>query len=428
MPPEDAPPTPAVWLGHHIQTRQGKCFWLMPSAAFLPGPTPWSSWTSKWMPYWCLPSPQDVWTRLVQRHNGTPFSWQCTLTLNGWPDRQGHVPRVARFYWSFQDELSIDGDILTKGEWVVIPPSCRDSIMADLHGIHAGIIKAMDLARMCLLAGHGSRCDWLHQAMSDMHWVQQSTHWEPATPWGPSQTLGKDRCWLLSRPSWEKTPHSSRLLQQVPICVPSGICTSFQDHYSPEGTLCSWRHTCHCHVWQWTPIQWWGIQAVSPWIWLCAHHIIIPFPSIQWIHRGYGEEGQECLQENWWISQCSGLSITSTMWYTHHGRSSFPSRNSTGTSCTRNSSFKTIKTCQYTSDLAEIHPNSGKTERKPTKPTELRIYMFSRLMSKYSSSPISKGQVPCNGWLAQWLKSWNVDVRTWSRPPMAESTEEIEHI
>ena len=30
------------------------------------------------------------------------------LTLNGWPDRQGHVPRVARFYWSFCDELSID--------------------------------------------------------------------------------------------------------------------------------------------------------------------------------------------------------------------------------------------------------------------------------------------------------------------------------
>ena len=37
------------------------------------------------------------------------------LTLNGWPDRQG-VPRAARFYWSLHDELSIHGDILTKGE------------------------------------------------------------------------------------------------------------------------------------------------------------------------------------------------------------------------------------------------------------------------------------------------------------------------
>ena len=38
------------------------------------------------------------------------------LTLNSWPNRQGHVPRVARFYWSFLDKLSINGDILTKGE------------------------------------------------------------------------------------------------------------------------------------------------------------------------------------------------------------------------------------------------------------------------------------------------------------------------
>ena len=65
-------------------------------------------------------------------------------------DRQGRVPRAARFYWSFQDELSIDGDLLTKGERVVIPLSCRDSIMVDLHGSHAGINKAMDLARTCV--------------------------------------------------------------------------------------------------------------------------------------------------------------------------------------------------------------------------------------------------------------------------------------
>ena len=38
------------------------------------------------------------------------------LTLNGWLDRQGHVPRAARFYWSFCDKLSINGDLLTKGE------------------------------------------------------------------------------------------------------------------------------------------------------------------------------------------------------------------------------------------------------------------------------------------------------------------------
>ena len=33
---------------------------------------------------------------------------------------------------------------------MVIPLSCRDSVMADLHKSHTGINKAMDLARRCV--------------------------------------------------------------------------------------------------------------------------------------------------------------------------------------------------------------------------------------------------------------------------------------
>ena len=72
------------------------------------------------------------------------------LTLNGWPNRCAHVPRIARNYWDFRDELSIDGDLLMKGERVVIPTLSRDGIMEDLHKSHAGINKAMSLARTCM--------------------------------------------------------------------------------------------------------------------------------------------------------------------------------------------------------------------------------------------------------------------------------------
>ena len=60
------------------------------------------------------------------------------LTLNGWPRVQRHVPRIAHNYWDFRDELSIEGDLLMKGERIVIPTSCRDSILADLHKSHEG--------------------------------------------------------------------------------------------------------------------------------------------------------------------------------------------------------------------------------------------------------------------------------------------------
>ena len=72
------------------------------------------------------------------------------LTLNRWPVRCTHIPRVARNYWDFRDQLSIDDDLLMKGKRVVIPTSCRDMIMEDLHKSHEGINKAMSLARTCV--------------------------------------------------------------------------------------------------------------------------------------------------------------------------------------------------------------------------------------------------------------------------------------
>ena len=65
-----------TWSSHTGQAE--KCFWQMPSATSHPEQTLRSSWISESMPYQCLPSPWDVWPRLVPRHNRTPSSWQCT--------------------------------------------------------------------------------------------------------------------------------------------------------------------------------------------------------------------------------------------------------------------------------------------------------------------------------------------------------------
>ena len=72
------------------------------------------------------------------------------LTLNGWPRVRRHVPRIARNYWDFRDELSIEGDLLMKGERIIIPTSCRDSILADLHRSHEGANWSLSLAKTCI--------------------------------------------------------------------------------------------------------------------------------------------------------------------------------------------------------------------------------------------------------------------------------------
>ena len=43
------------------------------------------------------------------------------LTQQGWPHQRRHVPRLARRYWDFRDELSTDDGILLKGPRLIIP-------------------------------------------------------------------------------------------------------------------------------------------------------------------------------------------------------------------------------------------------------------------------------------------------------------------
>ena len=72
------------------------------------------------------------------------------LTLNGWPRIWRHIPSIACNYWDFRDELSIEGDLLMKGERIIIPTVCRDSILADLHKSHKGAYRSLSLARTCV--------------------------------------------------------------------------------------------------------------------------------------------------------------------------------------------------------------------------------------------------------------------------------------
>ena len=64
-----------------------------------------------------FPFSQRCLTKIAAETQWDPIlSMVHRLTLNGWPDRQGRVPRAARFYWSFRDKLSINGNLLTMGE------------------------------------------------------------------------------------------------------------------------------------------------------------------------------------------------------------------------------------------------------------------------------------------------------------------------
>ena len=72
------------------------------------------------------------------------------LSQQGWPHQRRHTPRMARAYWDFRDELSIDNGLLLKGPRIVIPSCLREEYLERLHRGHLSTTKVQQNARQHL--------------------------------------------------------------------------------------------------------------------------------------------------------------------------------------------------------------------------------------------------------------------------------------
>ena len=69
------------------------------------------------------------------------------LTQQGWPHERRHVPRTARRYFDFRDELSTDNGLLLKGPCIVIPNSLKEEYLHRLHEGHLSVSKTKENAK-----------------------------------------------------------------------------------------------------------------------------------------------------------------------------------------------------------------------------------------------------------------------------------------
>ena len=66
------------------------------------------------------------------------------LTQQGWPHQRRHVPRLARRYWDFRDELSTDDGMLLKGPRLIIPGELQEEYLSRLHEGHLSANKVQE--------------------------------------------------------------------------------------------------------------------------------------------------------------------------------------------------------------------------------------------------------------------------------------------
>ena len=69
------------------------------------------------------------------------------LTQQGWPHQRRHVPRLARRYWDFRDELSTDDGMLLKGLRLIIPGELQEEYLSRLHEGHLSASKVQENAK-----------------------------------------------------------------------------------------------------------------------------------------------------------------------------------------------------------------------------------------------------------------------------------------
>ena len=66
---------------------------------------------------------------------------------NGWPRRTGSVPAEVKPFWGFRDELTMEDNIIMRGNRAVIPASLRSDYLKALHKGHPGIESTKRRAR-----------------------------------------------------------------------------------------------------------------------------------------------------------------------------------------------------------------------------------------------------------------------------------------
>lgn len=69
------------------------------------------------------------------------------IIKKGWPENESELPEMVKKYANFKEELTYEGDLLFKGNRVIVPRSEIPKILNDLHKGHSGINSTLNRAR-----------------------------------------------------------------------------------------------------------------------------------------------------------------------------------------------------------------------------------------------------------------------------------------
>ena len=152
-----------------------------------------------------LPVSQERWQQLNHASENDYVCQQLRSTIqNGWPETKAEVPECVLPYYDSRDELTVQGNLIFKGQLLVVPAAVRTELMSVAHASHIGIEGCLRRMRECLywprmttqVKDYISKCDIClsHRSAPPREPLQQ--HDFVARPWSK---IGADLCQLHGR-------------------------------------------------------------------------------------------------------------------------------------------------------------------------------------------------------------------------------------
>ena len=98
-----------------------------------------------------LPVSQERWQQLNHASENDNVCQQLRATIqNGWPENKSEVPECVLPYYDSRDELTIQGNMIFKGQLLVVPAAVRTELMSVAHASRIGIEGCLRRMRECL--------------------------------------------------------------------------------------------------------------------------------------------------------------------------------------------------------------------------------------------------------------------------------------
>ena len=152
-----------------------------------------------------LPVSQERWQQLNHASENDYVCQQLRATIqNGWPETKAEVPECVLPYYDSRDELTVQGNLIFKGQLLVVPAAVRTELLSVTLASHIGIEGCLRRMRECLywprmttqVKDYISKCDICLSYRSAPPREPLQQHDFVARPWSK---IGADLCQLHGR-------------------------------------------------------------------------------------------------------------------------------------------------------------------------------------------------------------------------------------